>query len=97
MSMTLEESDHALPLTDMDPTPRMKETPSPDANDISTRFFRLENLVEMIAMHMGLVEPKNPCTTLEDLSAASESPTSIEVEYLGDVEENVNEENVATP
>ena len=32
---------------------------------------------EMIAMHVGLVEPENPATTPEDPSAASESATPI--------------------
>ena len=81
----LEGSDHALPLIDMDPTPQMRETLSPDCNDISTRFVHLENLVEMIAMHVGLVEPEDPATTPEDPSAAS------------DVDENVDDENEATP
>ena len=62
-SMALEGSDHALHPTDMDPTPQMRETPSPDANDISTRSVRLKNLVEMIAMHVGLAEPEDPATT----------------------------------
>ena len=63
MSVTLEVSDRALPLIDMDPTPQMSETPSPDANDISTRFVHLENLVEMIAMHVGFVKPEDLATT----------------------------------
>ena len=88
----LEGSDHALPLIDMDPSPQMRETTSPDANDISTRFVRLENLVEMIAMHVGLVELEDPATTPEDLSAASEPAT-----HIGDVVENVNDEHEATP
>ena len=92
-SMTLEGSDRALPLIDVDPTPQMRETSSPDANNISTRFVRLENLVEMIAMHVGLVEPEDPATTLEDPSAASESVTPVGVEYLGDVDEHVNDQN----
>ena len=80
-----EGSDHALPLIDMDPTPQMRETLSPYCNDISTRIVHLENLVEMIAMHVCLAEPEDPATTLEDPSAAS------------DVDENVDDENEATP
>ena len=44
-SMASEGSDRALPQIDMDPTPQMREISSPDANDISTKFVRLENLV----------------------------------------------------
>ena len=43
-------------------------------------------------MHVGLVEPEDPATTPEDLSAASEPATPI-----GDVDENVNDENESTP
>ena len=91
-SMVLEGSDRTLPPIDMDPTPQMRETPSPDTNDISTRFVHLENLVEMIAMHVDHVEPEDPATTPEDLSSASEPATTV-----GDVEENVNDEHEATP
>ena len=91
-SLILGGSDCALPLIDMDPAPQMRETLSPDADNISTRCVRLENLVEMIAMHVDLVEPEGPATTLEDPSAASEPATPI-----GDVDENVDDENEATP
>ena len=46
----------------------------------------------MIAMHVGLVELEDLATALEDLSAASEPATPI-----GDEDENVNNENEATP
>ena len=46
----------------------------------------------MIAMHVGLVELEDLATTLEDLSAAFEPATPI-----GHVDENVNNENEATP
>ena len=81
----------------MVPTPQIRETPSPDANDISTRFVRLENVVEMIAVHVDLVEQEDPATTPEGPSAASESGTPVGVEYLGDVDEHVHDENEATP
>ena len=90
--MAFKGSDHALPPIDMDPTPQMKEIPSPDANDISTRFVHLQNLVEMTAMHMDLVEPKDLAITPEDPSVASEPVTPI-----GDVDEIVNDEYEATP
>ena len=77
----------------MDLTPQMRETPSLGiSNDLSRRFVRLESSVEMTAMHIGLVEPEDPAATLEDSSAASEPATPI-----GDVDENVNDENEATP
>ena len=80
-------SDPALPLVHMDTTPQMKETPSLGiSNDISRRFVRLESLVEMIAMHVGLVEPEDLATTPEDPSAASEPVTPI-----GDEDKNVHE------
>ena len=47
--------------------------------------------MEMIAVHVGLVEPEDPATTPEDLSAASEPAIPI-----GDEDENVHE-NEATP
>ena len=94
--MTLEGSNGALPLIDMGPTPQMRETPSPDANDISIRFLRMENLVEMIAMYLDLVELVDMATTPEDPSAASESATPVGVQYLGDVDEHVNDQNEAT-
>ena len=51
----------------MDPTPQMREAPSRGiSNDISRRFVRLESLVEIIAMHVGLVELEDPATTPED-------------------------------
>ena len=52
--------------------------------------MRLESLVEMMAVHVGLVEPGDLVATPEDLSAASESATPI-----GDEDENVHE-NEAT-
>ena len=71
----------------------MRETPSLSiSNDLSRRFVHLESLVEMIAMHVGLVELEDPATRPEDPSAASEPPTPI-----GDVYENVNDESEATP
>ena len=79
ISVTLEGSDHALLPTDIDRTPQMRKTPSPNANDIPTRFVCLKNLAEMIAMHMGLLKPEDPATTPEDPSAASESATPIGV------------------
>ena len=85
-------SDPALLLVHMDPTRQMRETPSlgiPD--DLSRRFVRLESLVEMTAVHVGLVEPEDPATTPEDPPAASGPATSI-----GDGDENVHE-NEATP
>ena len=76
----------------MDPTPQMREMPSLGiSDDLSRRFVHLESLVEMIAMHIGLVEPEDPATTPEDLSAASEPAIPI-----GDEDENVHE-NEATP
>ena len=85
-------SDPALPLVHMDPTPQMRETPSLGiSDDLSRRFLRLESLVEMIAVHVGLVEPEDLATTPEDPSAASEPATPI-----GDGDENVHE-NEATP
>ena len=76
----------------MDPTPQMRETPSPGiSDDLLRRFVRLESLVEMIAMHVGLVELEDLATTPEDLSAASEPAIPI-----GDEDENVHE-NEATP
>ena len=77
----------------MGPTPQMRETPSLGiSNHISRRFVHLESLVEMIAVHVGLVELEELATTPEDPSAASEPATPI-----GDVDENVNDENEATP
>ena len=71
----------------------MRETPSLGiSSDLSRRFVRLESLVQMTALHVELVEPEDPATTPEDPSAASEPATSI-----GDVDENVNDENEATP
>ena len=62
----------------MDPTPQMRETPSLGiSDDLLRRFMHLESLVEMIAMHVGLVEPEDPATTPEDLSAASEPAITI--------------------
>ena len=58
----------------------------------ATKFMRLGSLVEMIAMHVGLVEPEDQATTQEDLSEASEPATPV-----GDVDENINDENEATP
>ena len=76
----------------MDPTPQVRETPSLGiSDDIPRRFVRLESLVEMIAMHVGLVEPEDSATTPEDPSAASEPATP-----AGDEDENVNDENEAT-
>ena len=76
----------------MDPTPQMRETPSlGTSDDLSRRFVRLESLVEMIAVHVGLVEPEDPATTPEDLSAASEPAITV-----GDEDANVHE-NEATP
>ena len=76
----------------MDPTPQMREMPSLGiSDDLSRRFVCLESLVEMIAMHIGLVEPEDLATTPEDLSAASEP-----VIPVGDEDENVHE-NEATP
>ena len=92
--MALEGSDCALPPIDMDPTSQMREMPCPDANDILTRFVHLDNLVEMIAMHVGLVKSEDPATTPEDLS---ESSTPVGVKYLGDAKDNDNDENAATP
>ena len=70
----------------------MRETPSLGiSDDLSRRFVRLESLVEMIAVHVGLVEPEDPATTPEDLSAASEPAIPV-----GDEDENVHE-NEATP
>ena len=91
-SMASEGSDRALPLIDMDPTSQMRKTPSPDPDDISTRFVRLDDLVEMIAMHVGLVEPEDPATSREDPSVASEPAAP-----FGDVDENVDDEYEATP
>ena len=90
-SMALEGSDRALPLIGMDPTLQMREAPSPDANNISKTFARLKNLVEMTAMHVGLVEPEDPATTPEVSSAASEPATPV-----GDVDENVIDEHEAS-
>ena len=76
----------------MDPTPQMRETPSLGiSDDLSRRFVHLESLVEMIAVHVGLVEPEDPATTPEDLSAASEPAITV-----GDEDANVHE-NEATP
>ena len=76
----------------MDPTPQMKDTPSFGiSDDLSRRFVRLESLVEVIAVHVGLDEPEDPATTPEDPSAASEPATPIR-----DGDENVHE-NEATP
>ena len=87
------ESDRALPPVHIDPTPQMKETPSHGIpNDISRRFVCLESLVEMIAMHVGLVEPEDPATTPEDPSAASKPATPI-----GDEDENVHEATPSMP
>ena len=79
MSMALKGSDRTLPPIDMDPTPQLSETPSPDANDISTRFVCLETSVEMTAMHVRLVESEDPATTPENPSAASEPATQASV------------------
>ena len=85
-------SDPALPPVHVDPTPEMRETPSLGiSNYLSRRFVHLESLVEMIAMHVGLVEPEDLATTPEDLSAASEPAIPV-----GDEDENVHE-NEATP
>ena len=85
-------SDPALPPVHMDPTLQVRETPSLGiSNDISRRFVRLESLVEMIAVHVGLVEPEDPATTPEDPSAASEPAIPI-----GDEDKNVHE-NEVTP
>ena len=85
-------SDPALPPVHMHPTPQMREPPSLGiSDDISRRFVRLESLVDMIAVHVGLVEPEDPATTPEDLSAASEPAITV-----GDEDENVHE-NEATP
>ena len=74
-------------------TSQMRETPSLGiSNDLLRRFAHMESLVEMIATHNGLVELEDLATTLEDPSAASEPATPI-----GDVDENVNVENEATP
>ena len=82
----------ALPPVHMDPTPQMREMPSVGiSNDLSRRFVRLESLVEMIAVHIGLVEPEDLVTTPEDPSAASKPATPI-----GDGNENVHE-NEDTP
>ena len=71
----------------MDPAPQMRETPSLGiSDDLSRRFVRLESLVEMIAVHVGLVEPEDPATTPEDLSAASDPAIPV-----GDEDENVDE------
>ena len=68
----------------------MKETPSLGiSKDLSRRSVYLESLVEVIAMHIGFVEPEYPATTPEDPSAASEPATPI-----GDVDENINDENL---
>ena len=86
-------SDRAPPPVHLDPTPQMREAPSLGISyDPSRRFVRLESLVEMIALHVGLVEPEDSATTPEDLSAASEPDTP-----AADVYENVNDENEATP
>ena len=70
----------------------MRETSSLGiSDDLSRRFVRLESLVEMIAVHVGLFEPEDPDTTPEDPSAASEPATSV-----ADEDENVHE-NEATP
>ena len=75
----------------MHPTPQMRETPSLGiSDDLSRRFMRLESLVEMIAVHVGLVEPEDSATTPEDLSAASEPAITV-----GDENANVHE-NEAT-
>ena len=85
-------SDAALPPVHMDPTPQIRETPSLGiSDDLSRRFVCLESLVEMIAMHVGLVEPEDLATTPVDLSAASEPAIPI-----GDEDENVHE-NETTP
>ena len=74
-------SDRALPPVHMDPTPQMRETLFLGiSNDISRRFV---HLVEMIAMHIGLIELEDPATTPEDPSAASEPARPI-----GDEDEN---------
>ena len=79
-------SDPAFPLVHMDPTPQMREMPSLGiSDDLSRRFVRLESLLEMIAVHVGLVEPEDPAITPEDLSAASEPAIPI-----GDEDENVH-------
>ena len=53
------ESDPALPPVHMDPTPQMREMSSLGiSNDILRRFVHLESLVEMIAMHVSLVEQR---------------------------------------
>ena len=71
----------------------MRETPSLGiSNDLSRRFVRLEGLVEMIAMHIGLVELEDLAATPEDPSVASEPAAPI-----GDIDRNVNDENEATP
>ena len=68
----------ALPPVYLDPTHQMRETPSLGiSNDFSRRFVCLESLVEMTAMHVGLVELDDPAATLEDPSAASEPATPI--------------------
>ena len=85
-------SDPALPPVHMDPTPQMRETPSLGiSDDLSRRFVRLESLVEMIVVHVGLVEPEDPATIPEDLSAAFEPAIPV-----GDEDEHVHE-NEATP
>ena len=64
----------------------MRETPSLGiSDDLSRRFVHLESL--MIAVHVGLVEPEDPATTLEDPSAASEPASPI----------GNGDENEATP
>ena len=71
----------------------MRETHSLGiSNDISRRFVHLESLLEMIAMHVGLVEPEDLATTSKDPSAASEPATPI-----GDEDENVNEATPSMP
>ena len=80
-------SDPALPPVHMDPTPQMRETPSLGiSDDLSRRFVRLESLVEMIAVHVGLAEPEDPATAPENLSAASEPAITV-----GDEDANVHE------
>ena len=71
----------------MDLAPQMRETPSFGiSDDLSRRFVHLESLVEMIAMHVGLVEPEDPATPPEDPSAASDPAIP-----GGDKDENVDE------
>ena len=86
------ESDPALPPVHMDPSPSDEGNASLGiSNDILRRFVRLESLVEMTAMNVGLVEPEDSATTPEDPSAASEPAKPI-----GDKDENVHENEATT-